>query len=237
MRTPCVLACLVVPGIAVAGPASYGWLPATALVAEHHAEADGWIYERDDRGHLHERATVLGGAPTFGVTDHLELRIPFELMTRTAIDEPSTTGLSRFGGEGRYRFTPRDAAVAPTARFALIRDVTIRSLVRVELGSAVSFEQGAVHVEGALDFTAEVNRSAVHLELHPGAGASVRVNDTLRLGGELYAEVSLDEMADTWLAIGPDLAMRFGASWLSATFGVGLRGITFAPRINWGFGW
>lgn len=222
---------------AAAGPASYGWLPATELVPAHHAELGGSLYERDDRGHLHERASVLAGVPTFGVTDRFELRVPFELMARTAVDDPPTSGLARFGGEARYRFTARGDALAPMARAALVRDVTIRSLVRAELGTAVSFEQGAVHVEGALDVIAEVNRSSTHFELHPGAGASVRVNDVLRLGGELYAEVSLDEMADSWLAIGPDLAMRFGASWLSATFGVGLRGITFAPRINWGFGW
>lgn len=224
-------------GSAAAGPMTYGWLPATELVPAHHAEAGGWLYERDDRGGAHERASVLGGAPAFGVTDRFELRVPFELMVRTAIDEPSTSGLARFGGEGRYRFTARGAALAPIARFALLRDVTIRSLVRAEAGTAVALEQGAVHVEGALDVIAEVNRSTTHLELHPAAGATMRVGDSWRLGGELYAEVSLDETADTWLALGPTAAARFGASWLSATFGVGLRGITFAPRINWGFGW
>jgi hypothetical protein len=180
---------------------------------------------------------VLGGVPTFGLTDRLELRVPFELIARTAVDDLPITGLARFGGEARYRFTRRQASLAPVARVALVRDVTIRSLIRAELGAALSFEQGAVHVAAAMDLVAEVNRSSLHRELHPGVGASVRVRDTLRLGGELYAGASLDEMADSWVAIGPNLAARFGASWLSATFGIGVHGITFAPRINWAFGW
>ena len=232
-----VLGLLAAPALALAGPTSYGWLPSTETTEAHHAEMGAWLYERDDRGDFSERATVLGGAPAFGVTDRLELRVPFELETRTAVDDPPTTGLARFGGEARYRFTPRHARWAPVARFALVRNVTVRSLVRAELGGAVSFEQEPVHIEAALDYIIEVNRSHIHRELHPGLGASVRVRGSWRLGGELYSEVSRDESADSWIAIGPNLAARFGGSWLSATFGFGVRGITFAPRINWGFAW
>jgi hypothetical protein len=232
-----LLLALLVPSYATAGPSSYGWLPATEVVGENRAELGGWLYERDDRGDRSERATVLGGAPTFGVTDRLELRVPFELMARTAVDEPPVSGLARFGGEARYRFTARDAELAPLARVALVRDVTVRSLIRAELGAAVSFEQGSVHVEAAADLIAEVNRSSTHYELHPGVGATMRVRGSLRLGAELYSEVSLDDRVDTWTALGPTLAARFGASWLAATFGVGLSGITFAPRVSWGFAW
>jgi hypothetical protein len=237
MRRLVVIATLALPVTALAGPSDYGWLPATELVPANHVELGGWIYERDDRGDVHERATVLGAAPTFGVSDRLELRLPFELMERSAVDAQPRFAFSRFGGEARYRFTPRIAELAPVARFALVRDAGIRSVIRSELGVALAFEQGLVHVEAAADLVAEVNRSSMHFELHPGAGASVAIHDALRLGGELYAEVSFDSVASTWLAIGPNLATRFGPSWLSATFGIGITGIEFAPRINWGLAW
>jgi len=228
---------LLLPGTALAGPMRYGWLPATEVVEEGRVEAGGWIYERDDRGDLHERATALGVAPTFGLTDAFELRIPFELVARTAVEETPSFGLARFGGELRYRVTPRTRSLAAIGRVALMRDVEIRSLIRPELGAAVGFEQGIAQVEGAIDLVLEINRSSIHKELHPGLGASVRVSDAWRLCAELYGEVSLDELADTWLALGPSASARFGRSWLSASFGFGLRGITFAPRINWGLAW
>jgi len=237
MRAFAVACALAVPSAAVAGPTPYGWLPATELTGADRVEGAGWIYERDDRGDLHERATVLGGAPTFGLTDRLELRVPFELVARSAVEELPHFGLARFGGDLRYRFTRPTAGLAPVVRIALIRDVEIRSLIRSELGVALGFSQGIVDVEAAGDFVVEVNRSSVHEELHPGLGASVRATRALRVGGELYGEVSLDELASTWLAIGPNLSARLGRSWFSSTFGIGLRGITFAPRINWGLSW
>ena len=232
-----VVMVVAMPSAALAGPTSYGWLPATDVVEAEHVELGGWLYERDDRGHLHERATVLGGAPTFGLTDSLELRLPFELVARSAVEEPPSFGLARFGGEARYRFTRRDSHFAPVARIALARDVEIRSLIRTELGVAVGFEQGIVHVEAATDLVAEINRSSMHYELHPGVGASVRVRGTFRAGAELYGEASLDSFADSWLALGPNVSARFGRSWFSAALGIGLSGITFAPRINWGLAW
>jgi hypothetical protein len=236
MRVLVVIA-VALPSAALAGPTSYGWLPATDVVNADHVELGGWIYERDDRGHLHERATVLGGAPTFGLTDSLELRFPFELVARSAVEEPPSFKLARFGGEARYRFTRRGAALAPLGRVALARDVEIRSLIRTELGLAIGFEQGIVHVEAATDLVAEINRSSMHYELHPGVGASVRVHGTWRAGAELYAEASLDSFVDSWLALGPNVSVRLGRSWFSAAFGIGLSGITFAPRINWALAW
>ena len=109
--------------------------------------------------------------------------------------------------------------------------------IRAELGGAVALEQGIVQVEAATDLVAEINRSSMHYELHPGIGASMRVSEMWRAGAELYGEVSPDEFADTWLALGPHVSARFGRSWFSAAFGIGLRGITFAPRINWGLSW
>ena len=237
MRFSIVVGVLATAHTAVAGPNAYAWLPSAEVLEAEHSEANLWIYERDDRGGLHERASVLGSAPAFGATDALELRFPFELVARSAVEEPPQFGFARFGGEACYRFTRRGSPITPVGRIALLRDVEIRSLIRVELGGAIAFEQGVVHVEAAADVVAEVNRSSVHSELHPGLGASVRVSDAWRFGGELYAEVSLDDFAETWIAIAPNAAARFGRSWLSAALGLGLHGIALAPRIQWGLAW
>lgn len=232
-----VVAVIGTPIGASAGPASYGWLPATELVSAGKVELGGTIYERSDRGDTHERATVLGGAPTFGVTDNFELRIPFELTWRTAIGTAPAFGFTRYGAEGRYRFTARDSELAPVLRFGLFRDVLVRTMGRAELGAALSFQRGPIHVEASADVVAEVNVGLRHFEIHSGVGASVRVYDGLRVGAELYAEASLDNITSTWIAIGPNLAWRLGPSWLSGAFGIGVEGIGFAPRLNWGLAW
>ena len=231
------IVCVVAIPIATsAGPTNYGWLPATELAPAGKVELDGWIYERDDRGDTHERATVLGGAAVFA-TEHLELRLPFELTARSAVDTQTGFFLSRFGAEGRYRITARDAALAPMVRLAAMRDVTIRTMFRGELEAAVAYEHNIVHVEASGALIAELNLGGKHFELHPGVGASVRVYEKLRIGAELYAEVSLDSIATTWVALGPNVAWRLGDSWLSATFGIGIADINFAPRLNWGLTW
>ena len=232
-----VVTVLALPSMAVAGPSAMDGFRRQRWSRRITSELGSWIYERDDRGDLHERATVLGGAPTFGLTDSLELRIPFELVARSAVESPPSFGLARFGGDLRYRFTPRTSQLAPLVRAALLRDVEIRSLIRAELGIAVGFEQGTVRVEAATDFIAEVNRSSTHFELHSGIGASLLVRGAWRAGAELYAETSFDSFVDSWLALGPNVSARFGRSWFSAAFGVGLRGISLAPRINWGLSW
>jgi len=231
------LALLLLARSAAAGPTSYGWLPATELAPAGKVELGGSIYERSDRGDIHERATVLAGAPTFGASDRFELRIPFELTWRTAIDTAPAFGFTRYGAEGRYRFTRRDAELASIIRFGLFRDVLVRTLGRAELGGALSFARGPIHVEGAADVVAEVNIGLRHFEIHPGIGASVGVVDELRLGAELYAEVSLDNITSTWVVVGPNIAWHLGPSWLSGAFGIGVVGIGFAPRLNWGLAW
>ncbi len=56
----------------------------------------------------------------------------------------------------------------------------------------------------------------------------------LRLGGEIYSELSLDTQSDSWAAIGPNLSWTHGRFWLSGAFGIGLYHVQTAPRVMWG---
>jgi hypothetical protein len=109
--------------------------------------------------------------------------------------------------------------------------------VRTEGGAAVSYDIDRVQVAAALDGVLDINFGHLHEEVRPSAGASVRVVDELRLGAELYAQLSRDATMSSWVVIGPDIAWTRGRFWLAGTFGVGLKNVTAAPRLNLGLDW
>lgn len=228
---------LLVAVPARAGRTSYGWLPETDTVAASAFELGTSIYERDDLGPSHERASALLLTQAVGLTPNLELAIPVELVTRTADDAAPGSGIARYGAELRWRFLRRVPELRPLARFALYRDVAIQTQVRALVEPAVSYEWGRLQVEGAAGLVMDVNFAHAHTELRPGAGANLRVKGELRVGVEIYAQLSSDATATTWLVGGPGLAWARGTFWLSAVAGVGIVGLTAAPRLNLGYSW
>jgi len=56
----------------------------------------------------------------------------------------------------------------------------------------------------------------------------------LRVGAEVYSELSLDSKKESWVVVGPNAAWTQGRFWLSASFGIGVYQIETAPRVQWG---
>jgi len=135
---------------------------------------------------------------------------------------PGVIGSGRRAGPRAAR-PPRREARRDRARSGARRDRS-RGVVPVRSGARAD-RLGAI---------GELGRGDSHFELRPGAGVSFALTDELRLGAEIYAELSSDSERESWAAAGPDLAWTHGRFWLAAAFGIGFYQIETAPRVVWG---
>jgi hypothetical protein len=237
------LAC-VLPRTAHAGRTYYGWLYGTEVVPERGVELQTWVQDENDKYSSRNKETWLAWGPLIGITDELELGLPVELEWADVPMSDSMPGrrvsftFKRFGIEARYRLAPPDPveapALVPLVRVAVKRDVTARSNVRVEGDAVVSYQAGTLQLLADIGFTGDLASSASHLELHPGVGVSVAATSELRVGAEIYSELSLDTRAESWAVAGPDLSWTHGRFWVSGAFGIGLYRVQVAPRVIWG---
>jgi hypothetical protein len=237
-----LLAACVLPRTAYAGRSFYGWLYGTEVLPERGVELDTWVQDENDKYGTRTRESWVSWGPLVAITDHLELGIPVELVWSDTVQPDSSHKVGftfkRFGAELRYRpvsTDPVDApALVPLIRVAVKRDVTQRDDARLEGDAVVSYEAGRVHALVDLGVTGDVSSDTQHFELHPGAGLSVAVTGELRVGAEIYSELSLDRFGESWATAGPDLSWTHGRFWLSGAFGIGVYHVRIAPRVIWG---
>jgi hypothetical protein len=234
-RTLALIVALLCARPAHAGRTFYGWLYGTEVMPEGRVELQSWVFEENGKvGNT--KQTSLWWGPLVGITDQLELALPVEAGTASADGVPATFSLQRFGAELRYRLVTADPAQAPAlvplVRVAIKRDVITRDDLHLEADLVASYEAGDVHALADAGFTADLTPGNRHVEVHPGAGISVRVVDELRLGAEAYAELSFD--GQSWAIAGPDLSWTHSRFWISAALGLGLYQVRVAPRVVWG---
>jgi len=241
-----LLACLW-PRSAHAGRTFYGWLTGTEVVPERGVELQTWIQDETDKYSTRNEETWLAWGVMVGVTDQLEIGLPIELewadvitpgMGGMAPSERVTFTFKRFGIEARYRLAPPDPvdapALVPLVRVAVKRDVTTRDEVRVEGDAVVSHQTGPVQLLVDVGLSGDLASGSSHLEVHPGAGISVQATGELRVGAEIYAELSLDTRSESWATAGPDVSWTHGRFWFSGAFGIGLYHVQISPRVIWG---
>jgi len=237
-----LIAGCVLPRTAHAGRTFYGWLYGTEVMPERGVELETWIQEENDKYGTRSEETWLSWSAQVGVTDQLELALPVELDW-SAVEQPdSTTRTSftfkRFGIEARYRMAPADpveaTALVPLVRLAVKRDVTARDSVRIEADAVVSYDVGALQALVDLGGVGDLASGAHHLEFRPSGGVSFRATSELRIGAEVYSEISFDKIVQSWATAGPDLSWTHGRFWFSGTFGIGLYHVRIAPRVLWG---
>lgn len=240
-----VLLASVLPRAAHAGRTFYGWLYGTEVVPERGVELQTWVQDETDKYSTRNKETWLAWGPLVGVTDQIEIGLPIELEwadvpAATPPDRRVSFTFKRFGVEARYRLAPADPveapALVPLIRVAVKRDVTARSNVRVEGDAVLSYQAGTVQVVADVGVTGDLASSASHLELHPGIGISVLATGELRVGAEVYSELSLDVRSESWAMVGPDLSWTHGRFWVSGAFGIGLYRVQLSPRVIWGIG-
>jgi hypothetical protein len=235
-----VVAILLAPGAAHAGRTQYGWLFDTEVLPERGAEILTWVDERNGRDPNDSHWTTWGWTGLIGVTDQLMLSLPIEFVWRESdLLEPTFTWES-YGIEARYRLVSADPVdgppFAPLVRLAVKRDVATRDAVIIESDVVASTTTPTGSAEAVVDvgFVGAITGDEQAFELRPGAGVSFRVKGDLRLGAEVYSEITLKGPKQTWAAIGPNLAWTHGRFWLSAAFGIGVYHIDTAPRVQWG---
>ena len=229
---------LVWPTAAEAGRTRFGWLYDTETVPERGVELETWMLEEDHKGSPPVDETSLWLAPVVGVTDRVELAFPIELSF-TSDMTGSATNIDRLGAEVRWRLTSPDPVeggpFSALVRLAAKRLVTDRGAVRFEPGIVLGCDLGRAHLVVDLEGVVEIpDAGDVRSEFRPGAGASVQVAGELRAGAEIYSEIALfDTPSVTWAAVGPVLSWTHGRFWVAASFPIGFRDITAAPRLNW----
>jgi hypothetical protein len=256
-------ACLAISARAHAGRSFYGWLYDTDVMPERGAELQTWVLERDDFGSNNEHETGMWFGALVGITDQLELALPVEFdWTDADMQAPDFT-LRRYGVELRYRLVPPDGkdtsaapaaaagdfglappppprhhALVPLIRVAAKRDVVDRGATIIEADLVTTYQAGRVHADLDLGAVATIEPSTEaggsHFQARPGLGISIRTTGELRFGAELYGELDVDDSNVRWLALGPNMAWTHGRFWLSAAYGIGITGITAAPRMMWG---
>ena len=234
----CFAVAALVPRSASAGRSFYGWLYGTEVMPERGVELQTWILEEDNKDAGHAKETSVWWGPLVGVTDQLELALPIEMTWEVHDGAAPSFTLDRYGIEARYRFVTQDPVeappFAPLVRVAVKRDVTVRDAVRPEADIVGSYESGGVHALVDVGFVGEINSDQHHFELRPGGGVSINVAGDFRLGGEAYAELSLDDNGDSWAVVGPNFSWTHGRFWLTGAFGIGIYKIKAAPRVMWG---
>ncbi|HET9623950.1 MAG TPA: hypothetical protein VFP84_21410 [Kofleriaceae bacterium] len=257
MRTAfaALLATCLLSGTAHAGRSFFGWLQGTEVMPERGVELQVWTIEENDRyttpASPDDQYTAMWIAPVIGITDRLELLLPneFEWGAVEGTDGTAHFTWKRFGAGARYRFVPQDEVEAPPlvplVQVSVKRDVQVRNLTRVEGGGSLSYEAGRVVALAEVGYVGEFGHHTVktadgpflvknHNEIRPAIGVSVSVTDELRLGGEIYSEVTFDRFTKTWAAIGPNVSWTHGRFWLSGAFGIGVYQVSTAPRVMWG---
>jgi hypothetical protein len=231
MRALVIIALLATP--AHAGRSSFGWFEGTDVLDERAVELQTRLTERNDLGDTRIRETTLWLGPQVGITNQLELTLPFEMGSTSAVGIDQDFALRQHGAELRYRFTERDNAIAPLAKLSVIRDVVRRDAIHAELDAAVSYTIRGVYVGGSLGVIGDVNRGGLRLTVRPALAASIAVTGYLRAGAELHAELERESGATSWIVAGPSASWTHGRFWLSATYGIGLSNISSAPRLVW----
>jgi hypothetical protein len=238
-----LLALLVAPTTAHAGRTFYGWLTDTDVMHERAVEVQNWVDEENHNETANNLSITTWGVSTFiGITDQLELNLPLEVLWFGRPGGPAGTAFVNFGGELRYRIVTTDPeerpAFAPLVRVGARRLIINRDAVEMNAGFSGSFESGIVHVLGDVNFIGTVDDDSA-FAIRAGAGVSIEVYDEVRVGAEVFSNISLEEpqMPDApknWVVAGPNASWTHGRFWLSASYGVGIMNIGTAPRLVWG---
>ncbi|HEY0192951.1 MAG TPA: hypothetical protein VGC42_17665 [Kofleriaceae bacterium] len=225
-------------GTAHAGRSFFGWLEGTEVLPERGVELQTWVYEENEKYGTDAKDTWLWWGPVVGITDRLELQLPIEAEWSQEADGTTRFSVRRFGAGLRYRLVSADPVEAPPlvplVQASVKRDVRERDDVHIEAGGSLSYEAGAVQALAAVGYVGDFESNTSHSELRPGAGVSVAVTSELRLGAELYAELSFDNYSESWASAGPDIAWTHGRFWISGVFGIGVYHVQTAPRVMWG---
>lgn len=230
---------------AKAGPRPFIWTFDTAIVPKGDVELEQWLWARSRSPDAPERPTAywLWWAPVLGMSQHLELAIPFQVRATRGVTE-----LDSFEADFRYRLFPRgdERPFQPLVRAVWHQSIRGASPSRVDVNLVGSYQwESGLHV--ALDLGTQVGIPALRGGDAPvrilgtySAGASYPlIAEELRVSVESFGEFGLKALDhDPRLFVGPSVSWTFGRMWLTAGTLVGLTFVSsdtprFMPRLIW----
>ncbi|MEN9799250.1 MAG: hypothetical protein RL653_2946 [Pseudomonadota bacterium] len=232
--TAAVLAC--VP--AEAGKRPYIWSFGTETVPEGVVELEQWMWSKSrvPASPTSRAVNWLWWAPVFGVSQHLEVAVPFQV--RAGAGRP--TELESFELDARLRLKPRTSQdpFQLTFRGAWHQPTSGgQRRVDVNLISSWTFDNGA---QLLLDVGGLVAVSGASVVGTVDLAGSLPLTDELRAGVELFSEVPLRGPAGVTPHpfVGPSLEWTRGRFWVTAGVLVGLTPLFpqtphFMPRLMW----
>ncbi len=240
-----VLALAVLPAPAEAGRRPFIWVYDTEIVPKGDVELEQWLWARS-RSPSDPSSPArywLWWAPVFGLTQRLELAVPFEVVATR-----DRTQFESFSADLRLRLNPRgdDSPWQPLVRLAYRHSIHTSQPSRVDANFVQSYEtEGGLRL--ALDLGAQVGIPALR-----GSGAPLRLLGTyaagasyplieseLRASLEVFGELPLRNIpGGTHQFVGADLAWTFDRTWVTLGVLVGLTPIApetprFMPRLIW----
>lgn len=247
--TALLLALMVaLPGRADAGRRPFTWAYDTEIVPEGELELEQWLWAVARSPEYPSRTARywIWWGPVFGLSDHVELALPFQVVSWGGADGQETQ-LESFEADLRYRIKPRGD------------QDPLQGLVRLTYHQPTGFPEPPridADLVGSYDFA-----SGFHLVLDLGAkfglrpvtaqggdvftqltydlGISYRVSDEIRVSAENFAEFPVAHLpGEAHAFVGPAFEWTRGRFWL--TFGV-LVGLTpvleetphVMPRLLW----
>jgi len=242
------LAVLVLPLRANAGRRAFTWAYDTEIVPEGDLELETWLWARTRSPAFPTRTARywIWWGPVFGLTDHLELNLPFQIVSWGDVYGQETQ-LESFEADLRYRLKPRGNQDPFQALFraAYHLPTGYPEPPRVDVNAVGSYDfESGVHL--VLDVGAQVGLAPVTAAggkvttlITYDLGVSYPVSDEINVSVENFAElpaVNLSGGAHEF--VGPAFEWTRGRFWL--TFGV-LVGLTpafketphFMPRLLW----
>ncbi len=212
----------LLPQQAFAGRRPFMWVWDSEVLGERGVELEQWVTERNLKNS--QDSTAIWFAPVLGITDQLELALPFEWVHRQGKD---ATQLDWYGAELRWRLAPADKLEAgpwaPLVRLAVQRPVRDRDVYRVEANAVLSWDP-AERWHATADLGLRHHFGADESQVTYAAGVSARLLGELRLGAEWFGRhvlVSTDGLS-SFNMVGPNLGWTHGRLWVTAGWMVGL---------------
>jgi hypothetical protein len=241
-----VLAVAVLPAPAEAGRRPFIWVYDTEIVPKGDVELEQWLWAKSRAPGNAERRSAywIWWAPVFGLTQRLELAVPFQVLATH-----DSTRLDSFDADFRLRLNPRgdDSPWQPLVRVSYHQLIHGTGTSRVDANLVQSFQtEGGLRL--VLDLGAQVGIPALRGQEGPlrllgtyAAGASYPLSEDgeLRASLEAFGEIPLQGLqAEQHHFVGADVAWTFGRTWVTLGVLVGLTPLfpdtpQFMPRLIW----
>lgn len=243
-----VLLGVALPRLAQAGQRAFTWAYDTEIVPEGEVELETWLWARSRSPASPTRTARywIWWGPVFGLTDHLELNLPLQIVSWAA-PYGQQTQLESFEADLRYRLKPRTSQdpLQGLFRVAYHQPTGFPEPPRVDVNAVGSYDfDSGLHL--VLDVGAQVGLSPLTAAggdlttlLTYDLGIAYPVSDEIKVSVENFAELPVLNLGgEAHEFVGPAFEWTRGRFWL--TFGV-LVGLTpvlketphVMPRLLW----